>query len=187
VLGIPRGGVPVGWEISKVLGCPLDVVVPRKLPVPWSPEMGFGAILPDGTRVLNEELMPGLGISEAEIEAISDEVLQEVRRRTQVYRGNRPAPELAGRVVILVDDGLATGYTMIAAARGVRNQSPESVVVAVPVTPRMTLPAVEEVADRVLALHVSDAIMFAVASFYESFPDMSDAEVKQYLERASQR
>jgi putative phosphoribosyl transferase len=179
--------VPVGWEVSGRLDCPLDVIVPRKLPVPWSPETGFGAVLPDGTRILNDEMMPSLQLPEDEIDAIVEQVLREVRRRVEVYRGDRREAELEGRVVILVDDGLATGYTMIAAARGVRQRAPSSVVVAVPVTPRATLPAVEAVADETIALHVSDTLMFAVASFYRYFPDMSDAEVKDYLDRAAKR
>lgn len=187
VLGIPRGGVPVGYEISQALGCPLDAIVPRKLPIPWSPEAGFGAIMPDGTRVLNEPMVRELGLSQNEIDSIAKNVLREVQRRQAAYRGNRPEPELANRVVIITDDGLATGYTMIAACLAVRKRNPASIVVAVPVSPRSSAMEVEKAADRLLVLHISDRLAFAVASFYEEFPDMPDEDVARYLEEAGRR
>jgi len=185
VLAIPRGGVPVGYEVSRRLDCPLDLVLPRKLPIPWSPEAGFGAIMQDGTRVLDQEMVARLGLADSEIDAIGEEVLQEIRRRAAVYRGKRSEPEIAARVAILVDDGLASGYTMLAAIRAVRKQRPQAVVAAVPVTPRSSLEKVARSADEAVALYVSDALPFAVASFYRSFPDLTDAEVKRYLEEAS--
>ena len=183
VLGIPRGGVPVGYEVSRALGCPLDVIVPRKLPIPWSPEAGFGAIMPDGTRVLNERMVRQLGLSADEITEIADEVLAEVGRREKAFRGDRPPVEVAGKTAILVDDGLATGYTMIAAARAVKKRGPASVIVAVPVSPRASAEDVGREADELIVLHLSDEYPFAVASFYEEWTEMTDEEVRGYLER----
>ena len=181
MLGIPRGGVPIGYEISRSLNCPLDVVVPRKLPVPWSPEAGFGAVMPDGTRVLNEGMVANLGLSEQEIDRIAESVLREIKRREALYRGNQPQPELAGKVVILTDDGLATGYTMLAAVKAVRKQEPASIVVAVPVSPRDTAREVAHEADEMVVLYISDQYPFAVAMFYHDFADMTDEEVIGYL------
>jgi len=116
VLAVPRGGVPIGSAIAQRLACPLDLIIPRKLPIPANPEAGFGAVMGDGTIVLNEPLVRGLKLTKGEIDAIVAEVSAEVRRREQEYRGRTPPPLLSGKQVILVDDGLASGYTMIAAA-----------------------------------------------------------------------
>jgi putative phosphoribosyl transferase len=124
-----------------------------------------------------------LGLSESEIDAIARNVLREIQRRQTAYRGDRPEPRLGGRVVILTDDGLATGYTMIAACVAVRKKNPASIVVAVPVSPRASAAEVQKVADQLVVIHLSDRLAFAVASFYEEFPDMPDSEVIEYLSR----
>jgi putative phosphoribosyl transferase len=124
-----------------------------------------------------------LGLSASEIDAIARNVLREIQRRQTAYRGDRPAPRLGGRVVILTDDGLATGYTMIAACVAVRKKTPASIVVAVPVSPRASAAEVQKVADQLVVIHLSDRLAFAVASFYEEFPDMPDSEVIEYLNR----
>ncbi len=184
VLGIARGGVPVGYPIAMEIGGRLDVVTARKLPVPWSPETGFGAIAPDGSMVLNESLMPSLRLSREEIRGIADEVLREVRRREQVYRGGRPGAAIKDRNVVLVDDGLATGYTMVASIRMARNQGAKYVMVAVPVSPADTAAMIEPMVDRLLVIHVAHTMSFAVASFYRDFHDMDDSEVLGLLDEA---
>ncbi len=184
VLGIARGGVPVGFPIAKHLGAPLDVVTARKLPVPWSPETGFGAVAPDGSVVLNEELLPALRLSRPEIDAIVSDVLAEVRRREKVYRGDMPPAPLEDRNVILADDGLATGYTMIASIEMARNAGAASITVAVPVSPADTARRIEPMVDKLLLIHVAHTYSFAVASFYRDFHDMEDSEVLDLLEEA---
>lgn len=178
VLAIPRGGVPVGYEVSRRLEVPLDLIVPRKLPIPSDPEAGFGAIAPDGTIVLNERLVAYCGLSVKDIERISGEVLAEVQRRIREYRGDRPLPDLKNENVIIVDDGLASGYTMVAAVRAVKKEHPERVIVAVPCSPESSMERLEKEADEVVSLAVQPHGQFAVASYYESFPDLTDEEVK---------
>ncbi len=185
VLAIPRGGVPVGAPIAIRLGAPLDVVIPRKLPVPWDPEAGFGAVTADGTLVLNDELVSLLDLSPEEIRRTAAEVVAEVQRRTAIYRGDRPPPDVRGKWVLLTDDGLASGYTMIAAARSVKKDQPERVIVAVPVAPRDTLRRVAAEVDDVICLLAQERSPFAVASYYHYFPDMSDAEVISYLRQVA--
>lgn len=184
VLGIARGGVPVGYPIAREVGGELDVVTARKLPVPWNPETGFGAIAPDGSLVLNESLLPSLGLSGDEIRHIADEVLGEVRRREKVYRGVGRAIPVTGRNVVLVDDGLATGYTMVASVKMARNLAAGSVTVAAPVSPADTAALIEPMVDRLLVIHVARARSFAVASFYRDFHDLEDGEVLDLLEKA---
>lgn len=181
VLAIPRGGVPVGYEVARKLDVPLDVIIPRKLPIPSDPEAGFGAVAPDGTVVLNERLMAYLGLSVKEIEEIVGEVLKEVRRRIKEYRGNRPFPDLKGKNVIVVDDGLASGYTMIAAVRAIKKERPRRVIVAVPCSPETSVERLEKEADESVCLAVQPYGPFAVASYYERFPDLNDEEVKGLL------
>ena len=183
VLGIPCGGIPVGYCLAETIGAMLDVIVVRKLPIPDNPEAGFGAIAPDGSLVINEEMMGTLRLPEQVIISISSMVLDEVRRREKAYRGDRPFPDLKGANIILTDDGLATGYTMIAAIKMAREHEAESVGVAVPVSPSRTASRIRPLADHFHCLHVSDRYPFAVASFYYDFHDFSDDEVIRYLKR----
>jgi len=180
VLAIPRGGVPVGCELAKALHAPFDLIVPRKLPIPYNPEAGFGAVTPDGTVVLNGPLVRELGLSKREIDNIVMAVMDEVQRRVKAYR---PGPPLdpKGRTVIITDDGLASGYTMIAAVRDVKKKGPKKVIVAVPCSPRSSVERLEQEADEVVSLYVQEYGSFAVASYYDEFPDLSDGEVLALL------
>ncbi len=181
VLGIARGGIAVGRALADALRLELQPLVPRKIPVPWSPEMGYGAVMPDGTVVLNDEMVTQLGFTRQEIQHHVEPVVAEVRRRHRVYAGDAEPGRLNGRTAIVVDDGLATGYTMIAALRSVRSREPSRLVMAVPVSPVDSLERVRPEADEVVCLVVSRAYSFAVANFYEEFPDMSDEEVVDLL------
>jgi len=184
VLAVPRGGVPVGAPVALALSAPLDVIIPRKIPIPWQPEAGFGAVTADGTIVLNEDMVPYLDLTTEEIEQAAQQVQREIQRRTRLYRGDRPPPTIAGKLVILIDDGLASGLTMVAAIRSLRPGGPERVVVAVPVAPRTSLERVDAEADDVICLIEQQAGPFAVASFYHYFPELSDEEVIRQLRQA---
>jgi putative phosphoribosyl transferase len=139
VLALPRGGVPVAYQVAKTLNAPMDLMLVRKLGLPGHEELAMGAIATGGIRVLNAEFIQGLGISEAQIEQVTALELQELRRREQIYRDDRPIPEVQGRCVILIDDGLATGATMQAAIAALRQQKPSEIVVAIPVAPPNTV------------------------------------------------
>ena len=182
VLGIPRGGIPVGYTLAKAIGGQFDTIVVRKLPIPHNPEAGFGAVAPDGSLVLNEDMLSRLRLAPDTIEKTAAVVLEEVRRRERIYRGERPFPDLKAANIILTDDGLATGYTMIAAVKMVREREPESVTVAVPVSPIDTARRIEPLVDNLYCLHISHHYPFAVASFYNDFHDLSDEEVLRFLE-----
>ena len=181
MLGIPRGGVPIGYPIAKALNAPLDVIIPRKLPIPWSPEVGFGAVTSSGDVILNPDIADGLGLTESEIKKISDGVYQEIQRRMRIYRGNRPMPSLREKNVIITDDGLATGFTMIAAIESVKRQGPKKVIAAVPVAPKDAADLVRKYADELVTLWEKKTYSFAVASFYDDFHDMADSEVVSLL------
>lgn len=184
VLGIPRGGVAVGYHIARELGVPLEAIVVRKIPVPWNTEAGFGAVGPDGSVTLNEVMMPYLGIPPSQVDKLAGEVYAEIQRRMKVYRGVRPWPSLERRIAVLVDDGLATGITMLAAANSVRNQAPARVVVASPVASGSGFKLVQPHVDEMVCLHVHpEGYSFAVASFYRYWTDMTDGEVLEYLSR----
>jgi putative phosphoribosyl transferase len=183
VLGIPRGGIPVGYALAKDLEADLDVVVVRKLPIPESPEAGFGAVTLDRTVFLNDELVGQIFISETEITKIVDYVYAEVLRRNRIYRGDKSFPDLKDRSVIITDDGLASGYTMLSAIEFCRKKAPEKIIAASPVAHKNSYDLIEKSADSIVVLHISDFPYFAVASFYEEFPDMSDEEVIAYLKK----
>jgi putative phosphoribosyl transferase len=182
VLALPPGGVPVAAPVAAALGCELRPVLVRKLPVPSSPQAGFGAVTLDGTVVLNERLTALLGILPETVERVAAEVRRELERRADVLPGGRQLPEMRGRRVWLVDDGLATGYSAVAAARMARAHGATSLTLAVPVTPEDSLALLASEADEVFCLIVQDAgAAFAVASFYRDFHDLTDDEVSALL------
>ncbi|HZQ29368.1 MAG TPA: phosphoribosyltransferase [Acidimicrobiales bacterium] len=185
VLGLPRGGVPVAAEVADALGAPLDVFVVRKLGVPGHEELAMGAIASGGVVVLNEEVMASLGIDQATLEAVIDRERGELARRERAYRGDRPPLALAGRTVVLVDDGLATGASMRAAVEAVRRAGPDLVVAAVPVGAAATCVALSRVADRVVCL-VTPEPFNAVGAFYADFSQTTEQEVRTVLDRLGQ-
>ena len=183
VLALPRGGVPVAYEVARRLHAPLDIFVVRKLGIPGQEELAMGAIATGGVLMLNESLISLAGVSPEQIrEAIAREQ-RELERRERAYRGDRPPPDLRGRTVILVDDGLATGATMRAAAEGVRRKGATAVIVAVPVASADTCYEVHAVADDVLCLSTPEPF-HAVGIWYADFSETTDDEVRQLLEQA---
>jgi erythromycin esterase-like protein/predicted phosphoribosyltransferase len=183
VLGLPRGGVPVAYEIAAALDAPLDVFLVRKLGAPGHEELALGAIATGGVRVLNERLVEALELPRDWIEAIDAKEMRELERRERAYRGDRPPPDLRGRTVILVDDGLATGSTMMAAVAAVRQDDPESVVIAVPVAPREVVAAMRDDADDVVCL-LAPPVFGSVGAWYADFSQTTDEEVVELLELA---
>jgi putative phosphoribosyl transferase len=184
VLALPRGGVPVGFEVARALGAPLDIVVVRKLGVPWQPELAMGAIASGGSRFLDEKLIRQMGISQGAVEAIAARETQEAERREQLYRGGRPALDLRNRSVILVDDGLATGSTMLAAVKCVKSLEPVSLIIAAPVASKHACAHIRKWADECVCLATPEPFV-AVGEWYEDFRQTSDAEVRGLLAQAA--
>jgi putative phosphoribosyl transferase len=180
VLGLPRGGVPVAYEIAHELGVPLDVFVVRKLGVPGHEELAMGAIAGGGTTVLNQEVIAELGIPDELIRQVIDRESRELSRREALYRGDRPLPRVEGRTVILVDDGLATGSTMRAAAAAVSARNPRKVIVAVPVAASQTCDELEREVDAVVCPLTPDPF-YAVGLWYQDFSPTTDQEVRLLL------
>ncbi|ATB43614.1 phosphoribosyltransferase [Cystobacter fuscus] len=185
VLALPRGGVPVGFEVARALGASLDVFVVRKLGVPGHEEFAMGAIATGGVRVLNEDTVRRLGISDEDVARTIEREERELVRRERLFRGVRPPPRIQGRTVILVDDGLATGSTMRAAVLALREQEPACLVVGVPVGAPKTCAAFQNEADEVVCV-LSPERFHAVGYFYEDFAQTSDEEVHELLARAEQ-
>ncbi len=183
VLALPRGGVVVGYEVARALDAPLDVVVTRKLGAPHNPEFGFGAVGPGGVQVLDEGTVRTLGLDAAQIERIAEKERKEMERRQASYRGERPLPDVSGRAAIVVDDGLATGVTAIAAVRAVRQWGPARLVLAVPVSAPGTAARLRDEVDELVCLHEPSGFM-AVGRWYEDFSQASDEEVLEILARA---
>jgi predicted phosphoribosyltransferase len=185
VLALPRGGVPVAFEVARELHAPLDVFLVRKLGVPGHEELAMGAIASGGVRVLNEDVVRMLRISDDVIDAVGAEERQELERRERTYRGNRPAPDVRGRTVILVDDGLATGSTMRAAIAALRQQRPARIVVAVPVGAPETCAEFQDEADEAICARTPEPF-YAVGLWYGDFSQTTDEEVHDLLERAAE-
>ena len=186
VLGLPRGGVPVAYEVARRLGVPLDVFIVRKLGVPGFEELALGAIASGGVRVLNEDVVRALPNANELIESVTTRELAELARREQIYRDGRPAPDIGGRTVILVDDGLATGATMRAAVAALRQLGAAKIVVAVPVGAADTCREIEQEVDETVCAMAPEWFQ-AVGQFYEDFSQTSDDEVRELLARAARR
>jgi len=185
VLGLPRGGVPVAYEVAQALRAPLDVFIVRKLGVPGFEELAAGAIASGGVRVLNEDVMRALPNADEIIEAVTQRETAELERREREYRDGRPAPELHGKAVILIDDGLATGATMRAAVKALRQRGAAKIVVAVPVGPPDTCKEFEDEADEVVCASAPEFFQ-AVGQYYDDFSQTSDDEVRQLLAKAAE-
>jgi putative phosphoribosyl transferase len=183
ILGLPRGGIPVAYEVAKALNAPLDVFVIRKLGAPFQPELAMGAIAGGGIIVLNEEVVRGYGVTDEEInEAVTRETI-ELERREKLYRGENESQPIEGKIVILVDDGLATGASMRAAVKAAKKYNPEKVIVAVPVGARDTCQTLSKEADEIICAYMPEQF-WAVGSWYEDFTQTEDREVRDLLEKS---
>jgi predicted phosphoribosyltransferase len=180
VLALPRGGVPVGSEVARALGAPLDVFVVRKVGVPWHEELAMGALASGGVRLLNEELIRAYRIDPVDVEMVMRREQVELERRERLYRGGRPFPDLRDKTVILVDDGLATGSTMRVAVEALRKEGPARIVVAVPVASSDTCDAFRDVADDVVCA-MTPKPFHAVGMWYDDFSQTTDEEVHELL------
>lgn len=186
VLALPRGGVPVAFEVAKALNVPLDVFLVRKLGVPGQEELAMGAIASGGVRVLNNSIVQRHHLSEAAIEKVAVKEQQELERREYLYQDHRPAPKVCNRIVILVDDGLATGATMRAAVRALRQQCPAQLVVAVPIAAPETCREFESEADKVICVETPHRF-FGVGLWYKDFSQVTDDQVCDLLKQAANR
>ncbi len=183
VLGLPRGGVAVAYEVARALQAPLDVLLVRKLGVPGQEELALGALASGGVRVLNERVVHELAIPASIIETATTNAEQELRRRERLYRGHRPAPQAQGRVIILVDDGVATGATMQAAIAVIRRQHPARLVVAIPVAPPPVCAEIQAGVDEMICL-MTPEVFLGVGVWYEDFSQLTDRQVRSLLEHA---
>ncbi len=184
VLALPRGGVPVAFEVARALHAPLDVIIVRKLGVPGEEELAMGAIASGGVRVLNDDVVQMLAIPEGVINKVAAHEQQELERRERLYRGDRPAYEVRGRTIILVDDGIATGATMRAAVAALRQQQPARIVIAVPAAPSSTCEEFAAEVDELVSVIRPDGF-FAVGFWYENFSQTTDEEVRDLLQQAT--
>lgn len=183
VLGIPRGGIPVAFEVAAFLNVPLDIFVLRKLGVPGHEELALGAIGSGGVRVLNSSVIEHLGISEVDIAAVTRAETEELQRRERLYRGGRAPLDVHGRTVILVDDGIATGSSLLAAVHAIRQMKPAAIVVATPVAPRTTRNRLAKEVDDVVCVEMPEPF-YGVGQFYIDFSQVPDEEVNVLLRKA---
>lgn len=182
VLAIPSGGVPVALEIAETVELPLDLIIVRKLQNPYDPESGFGAASPNGLVIVNNGLVRQLGLSQADIERQVKKTMETIRRRNHLFRTGQPFPDVENKTVILVDDGLASGYTMLAAVRFVKKAKPARTVVAVPTGAKRTVDMVLPEVDELVCLNVRSGATFAVADAYGNWYDLDDEEVSSLLD-----
>jgi putative phosphoribosyl transferase len=184
VLGVPRGGIPVAFEVATTLNVPLDIFVLRKLGVPGHEELAFGAVGSGGTRVLNRSVLEQIGISDRDIASVTRMEREELERRERLYRGNRPPLDVQSQTVILVDDGIATGASLMAAIQALRRMKPAAIVLATPVAPSSTYDRLRREVDEVVCVDMPEPF-YGVGQFYLDFSQVSDEEVIELLDRAS--
>lgn len=181
VLGIPNGGVAVALGVALAIGADFDLVISRKIPLPLSPEGGFGSVTDDGTLILNEEVVRKAGLTQQQINYQVSQVRANIKERSLLYHKDRPPLTITGRTVIIVDDGLASGYTMRAAIESLRHRHPERIIAAVPVGPEHVISEIRKVADRVVTCVVATGPIFYVADYYRHWYDITDSEVLSCL------
>ncbi len=186
VFAIPRGGVPVSVEVAKGLDTYLDIIVPRKITIPYNPEAGYGAITEDGTIVLNLSLVKSLGLTEKQIQYQAEEVRAEIKRRSVLYHSKLQTPQATVKTAIIVDDGLASGYTTLAAVKSIQQRNIPKIVVASPAVSGAAHELIKPEVDDLVYIVLSPIYPFAVASFYQNWHDLSDDEVIEYLENWKQ-
>jgi putative phosphoribosyl transferase len=182
ILAIPRGGVVVAYEVAKALNAPLDLIIPRKISAPDQPELAIGAVTEDGTTILNQDILQYLRVPDDYIKAEVKRQEEEIKRRIQKYLGDKPRVPIKGKIVILIDDGVATGATIRAAIASIRKRKPALIVLAIPVGPIDTIEELRKDADRVICLMTPEPF-FAIGQFYENFEQTSDEEVIQILNK----
>ncbi|MEM3382720.1 MAG: phosphoribosyltransferase [Nitrososphaerales archaeon] len=182
VLAIPRGGVVVAYEVAKALNAPLDLIIPRKIGAPDQPELAIGAVTEDGTTILNQDIIQNLKVPEEYIKAEVKRQLEEIERRIKKYLGDKPRIPIRGKIVILIDDGVATGATIKAAIASIRKREPALIVLAIPVGPKDTIRELRKYTDKVVCLMMPEPF-FAIGQFYENFDQISDEEVIQILNK----
>lgn len=183
ILAIPAGGVPVAYTVAKELAVPMDVVVVRKAQIPWNTEAGFGAVTWDGETVLNEPLVEQIGLTIEEVEESISKTKKTIEERLRKFRGHKPMPQLKDKVLILVDDGLASGFTMLAAVRSARKRRPKKIVVAVPTAALGAVELLVPEVDEIACLNIRSGPSFAVADAYENWYDLTDEEVLKILNK----
>jgi len=181
VLAIPNGGVPVALEVALALEADLALVISRKIPLPLTPEAGCGAVADDGTIILNEEVVKRTGLSTQQINYQVSKVRADIKQRSILYQGNQPLPSVNGKTAIIIDDGLASGFTMMAAVESVRRRRPKEIIVAVPVAPALAVKQLEKVTDKIVTYATEYVPKFYVSDFYRYWHDLSDTEVIQCL------
>jgi putative phosphoribosyl transferase len=187
VLGIPSGGIPVASKVANTLNLPLDLIVVRKLQIPYNPESGFGAMAPDGGIFLNERLLNQLNLTEDEMDTQIKRTKNIIRKRNQLFRGEKPFPDLKDKIAIVVDDGLASGYTMLAAIDFIKRKIPQKIIVAVPTASEKTVNFILPEIDELVCLNVRNRFPFAVADAYKNWYDLTDEEVLNIIKKTLSR
>jgi len=183
VLGIPAGGVPVGCIVAKRLGLAFDIAITRKIHIPWNKEAGFGAVTWNGTMLLNQALVNTLGLSEEEIERCTAEEVEAIKKRLKLLRSDRAFPDIKGKTVILIDDGLASGFTMLATIKSISQKEPKEIIVAIPTASRDAIERIKPYANKIICLNIRTGPIFAVADAYKLWYDLEDEEVMDILKK----